>query len=408
MGLLFLVLMIMGIGVSIALHEAGHMYATRIFKGRVKSFSVGFGPTFLKYTKKHTLYTFKLIPLYGYVNIAGMGQDSMTGTEQEGERAPVDEMVSTADGYTKFDNMTPWAKTVILMGGVTVNALFALLLAVVSFSAIGVNGPTTTIYEVARCLEGETSCQESQYAPAFAAGVERGSVVRSIAGQTVDSWADLTEIVSAYDPGDTVSMVVQTPANLEKSVSLTFAESPYAKNPSYRGNRSYLGVTPLVKVQRYPVTRSVSLFKQNLAGTAAIIVKYPSSVYNSFKNSLTGDTDAESELMGPVGLGRLSSDIGELDSSLSQRFGLLLTVLAAINISLTVFNIMPLLPFDGGRIVLVWAESLRSTIYRVYKKKDPGSFNPRIVALISAVVVSAYIVSVLMLLVVDIVNPVSL
>lgn len=408
MGLLFLVLMLLGIGVSIALHEAGHMYATRLFNGRVTSFSVGFGPTFLKYTKKHTLYTFKLIPLYGYVNIAGMEQDNMTGIVQEGADAPVAETASTADDYTKFDNMTLWAKTVILMGGVTVNALFALLLAVVSFSAIGVNGPTTTIYEVTRCLEGEITCEESQYAPAFAAGVERGSVIHSIEGQTVDSWADLTKIMSAYDPGDTVSMVVQTPGNLEKSVSLTFAESPYAKNPSYHGNRSYLGVTPLVRMQRYPVMRSVSLFKQNLAGTAAIIVKYPSSVYNSFKNSLTGDTDAEFELMGPVGLGRLSADIGELDSSLSQRFGLLLTVLAAINISLAVFNIMPLLPFDGGRIVLVWAESVRSMVYRVSRKKDPGPFNPRIVALISAVVVAAYIVSVLMLLVVDIVNPVSL
>ena len=402
MGLLFLVLMLLGIGASIALHEAGHMYATRMFKGRIKSFSVGFGPTLLRYTKKHTLYTFKLIPLYGYVNIVGMGQDSATAVKQE------DAILPETDEYIGFDRMTSWAKTVILMGGVTVNALFALLLGVVSLSAIGVNGPTTTIREVSKCVGSQLDCAKSEYAPAFAAGVEDGSTILAIEGMAVDSWADLIDVVGAYNPGDTVNIRVQAPDRSEKSVSLTLAESPYATDPNYRGNKSYRGVTPLAKVQRYPVGESVSLFKQNVTGTVLVIIKYPSSVYNSFKNSLTGDTDAESELMGPVGLGRLSSNIGELDSSLSQRFGLLLTVLAAINISLAVFNIMPLLPFDGGRIVLVWVESLRSMLYKVLKNKDPGPFNPKIVALLSAVVVAAYIVSVLMLLVVDIVNPISL
>lgn len=401
MGLLFLILMLIGIGLSIALHEAGHMYATRLFKGRVKSFSVGFGPTLLKYRKKHTLYTFKLVPLYGYVNIAGMGQDSMTGENWE-DGAPV------ADGYKKFDNMTPWAKTVILMGGVTANALFALLLGVVSLSAIGVNRATTTISQVSKCIGNQTDCPKSQYAPAFVAGVEDGSTILAIEGIAVNSWADLTRVMSTYNPGDTVSMIVQTPDNSEKLVSLTLAESPYLKDPSYRGNPGYMGVTPLAKVQRYAVGESISLFKQNVSGTVLVIIKYPSSVYNSFTNSLTGDKGTEPELIGPVGLGRLSSNIGELDSSLSQRFGLLLTVLAAINISLAVFNSMPLLPFDGGRIVLVWAESLRSIAYKVLGTKDPDPFNPRIVALLSVAVVSLYIVSVLMLLVVDIVNPISL
>jgi len=388
MGMLFLVLMLAGVGISIAVHEAGHMYAARIYKGKVSSFSVGFGPTLARYTRNNTLYTFKLIPLYGYVRIEGMDQDGLDVREP---------------GYTLFRDMKTFAKTVVLIGGVTLNALLALILSVVSLSAIGVDEYTSTIDKVSKCaVADQTACAESGYGPAFAAGVAEGSVIRSVDGKAVEDWSDLVTIMKDYAPGDTVSMVVVNGEGAGESVSITLAEHPNIPG------RGYLGLTPLAQVRRYPVSESAYVFKETAIRTVGVLLKYPVTVYTSFEKAVTGDTSEDPDLLGPVGLGRLGAGIGTLDSSLGQRFGMLLSVLAAINISLAVFNTLPLLPFDGGRIVLVWLESLRTRVYRMRGVPNPGPFSPRLVGMISAFVVGAYIVSALMLLVVDLVNPLTL
>lgn len=368
----------LGLGVSIAVHEAGHMCSAFMFGGKVRKFSVGFGPTLLKYTRKNTLYVFKLIPLYGYVDIAGMRAHEPEDKEHPG---------------IEFRDMSVWAKSIILLGGVTLNCILSILLVIMSFSFIGEQRGTATILEVGTCLNIE-QCSPSSDTPAHVAGLLKGDTITSINRAQVDNWYDVKQALSLRSPGDAIE-VSGTRANGDKfGIGVVLGD-----NPSYPGS-AYLGARPVSRAYKYSLRESVNLAGRQIGRTTTLLTHYPEYIYSSF----TGE--GEVRLVGPVGLGRISSDIGEMDVSLAQRLGTLLGLLAMLNASLMIFNLIPVLPFDGGRLVGVWIGAGRKLLYSLFNKKYSGPVDNSIANTIGSLTLFLYIFSVLVLLVSDIVRPV--
>ena len=193
--------MVVGLAVSIALHELGHLVPAKKFGVRVGQYMIGFGPTLWSRRIGETQYGFKAIPLGGYISMAGMYPPSpreraaaaaghRTGragggffaTMVQDARAANDETLLGDDDDRVFYKLPVWKRVVIMLGGPVMNLLFAIVLFAILLSGIGVQTATTTVNSVSECIipadADRTECAASDpVAPAAAAGLQPGDVI---------------------------------------------------------------------------------------------------------------------------------------------------------------------------------------------------------------------------------------
>ncbi len=168
------VLLVVGLAVSIALHELGHLLPAKKFGVRVGQYMIGFGPTLWSRRRGETEYGFKAIPLGGYISMAGMYPPSPTlrrknGTVGTGHRTgragggffatmvqdartANDETLLSEDDDRVFYRLPVWQRVVIMLGGPVMNLLLAIVLFAILLSGIGVQTATTTVQSVSECV----------------------------------------------------------------------------------------------------------------------------------------------------------------------------------------------------------------------------------------------------------------
>ncbi|MDD5089040.1 MAG: site-2 protease family protein, partial [bacterium] len=185
---------IVTIGIIVIVHEFGHFCAARLTGMRVKKFSIGFPPRMMSRQIGKTEFTIGWIPLGGYVQIAGMVDESLDGAEITG--AP-DEFLSK--------NLLQ--KVFALSAGVLLNYLTAFLIIAGLAAVLGIGVPAGT-------LVGEVLSDM----PAQIAGVVSGDEIIAVNGQAVDSWDSLVKVVSTAR--DTVHLVVRRATGAEESMRL--------------------------------------------------------------------------------------------------------------------------------------------------------------------------------------------
>jgi membrane-associated protease RseP (regulator of RpoE activity) len=138
------------------------------------------------------------------------------------------------------------------------------------------------------------------------------------------------------------------------------------------------------------------------------VLGFPLRVLETFGGTLRGEERDPAGPIGLVGVGRIGADIGDAPAPVSTRLGQLLVLLAGLNVSLGVFNLIPLLPLDGGHIALTWFEAARSRLARLRRRTDPGPVDMRKLMPLTNLVVAFFIVSTLLLVFADLVNPIRL
>ena len=203
-----------GIAVSIALHEVGHLVPAKLFKVRVTKYMIGFGPTIWSTKKGETEYGFKALPLGGYVSMIGMYppnkddgsvRPSSTGMFQTlatEARSMAHEEVGPGDENRVFYRLPVWKKIIMMLGGPAMNLLIGLVLTAVMLMGFGLAEPTTTIADVSKCQvkAGETVDPDSadcKLTPAAAAQLKPNDVITSFDGKAVTSWDELTGWIRA-------------------------------------------------------------------------------------------------------------------------------------------------------------------------------------------------------------------
>lgn len=172
-------LAVLGISFLIFMHELGHFLAARYFGVRVETFSIGFGRKIAGFHKDGTDYRLSLIPLGGYVKMAGEYGDTP-------EDLPLDPGDLTAKPI--------WQRFIIFSAGVIVNLALAFVVFPIAF-ALGV--PFTTA-EVGAVAPG---------GPAWMAGIRAGDVVESVGGSSVYGFTDVALEVALADPENTILTV---------------------------------------------------------------------------------------------------------------------------------------------------------------------------------------------------------
>ncbi|MGI8984708.1 MAG: M50 family metallopeptidase [Acidimicrobiales bacterium] len=372
----------LAIAAVVMLHEAAHFAAAKWAGMKATEFFFGFGPRLWSVRKGETEYGIKAIPFGGYVKIIGM-------SNLEREIAPEDEPRTYRQGsYPK--------RMVVALAGVATHFIMAFLLLVVLLSAVGVPN-----YEKPSLTVGNLSRLDTGPSPAIEAGFKIGDTIVSVAGQPVSRWADVPPIIrrSANRP---VDFVVTRDGN---PVALT--ATPVALEGEGGVTRGFVGVGPKPTIETMnPVAASgravTDIWDLSTGSVKALGSFFAPSSLRDYAGQLTnaGNADAaagEERFVSVVGVARIAGQAAE-----SGIFNVIY-LLVLLNIFIGVFNLVPLLPLDGGHVAIGTYERLRSRLKEGKRyHADVGKMMP-VAAAVIVVLVLLGVTSVYL----DIVKPVA-
>jgi membrane-associated protease RseP (regulator of RpoE activity) len=290
-------------------------------------------------------------------------------------------------------------------------------------SGIGVQQGTTTISAVSQCvLPAETTATECTAAdplsPAAEAGIEPGDVLVSIDGAPVSTFADATAVVQR-SPGETLDLVVLrdgeekalqiTPIAAERTITDASGRPVLdAEGQQVVKSVGYIGMWAQMGYVQQPISAGPQMALDTAGRVTSMIVNLPARLWGVGAAVFAGADRDPNGPLSVVGVGRLAGEVAAVDAPIVDRFAGLLSLLGMLNIALFVFNLIPLLPLDGGHIVVALWDGFRRVWARLRRRPAPAPIDAtRLVPL--TVVVSVLLIGMgALLLVADIVKPVSL
>jgi membrane-associated protease RseP (regulator of RpoE activity) len=427
MFVLGILLLFAGIMISVAWHELGHYLAARKFGIKVPEFFVGFGKTVWSRTVGETEFGIKAIPLGGYIRMIGMlppakgktlGRSRRTGPFQgliDDARRQSAMDVQPEDAHRQFYTRAPWKRIIVMAAGPFQNLILAVVLFAIAIMGIGVPTSSTTISQVSQCVlpasapPTEQCPADAPPTPAAAAGMRPGDEIVAFNGRPVaeNDWRALQEAIRAAS--GTVTITVERDGQrLDLTPTLIRTEARDLDDPNRIVEASFLGVTPLPVLARQGPDVVVGQVGIVIAQTAHAIVNLPDRLPNLFGAAFLGAERDQDGPVGIVGVSRIGGEYLSAGFSATQQVLFLLNLLALVNISLFLFNLLPLPPLDGGQIFPALWEAIRKRIARVCGKPDPGPVDAAKLLPVAYVVALLFIGWSAILLVADLVNPIQL
>lgn len=401
------------LSVVIMVHEIGHFAVAKWLGVYVKTFSIGFGRKILKKRIGETQYAISILPFGGYVQFAG--ESGEEEKDDKKKRDPDEIPDSEIDPSLHFRNKRGVVKSAVVLAGPLMNYIAAILIYVFVYYAQGMQViPTTTIGRIAAgspadsvglrvgdtiaAVDGRqvsdwnglidemvvdqdsvktlTVRRESRElsvdfksrvednmielgfyphiparvgrvkrdSPADHAGMDRGAVIEAINDTSISNYYEIERIIHA---------------NPEKPLFITWSMDgvahqdtilPEAKKVLEEGSKTETRVVGQIGVGPYYESRPVSLFSSIQMGFLSangMIVE----ILGFMKMLFTGKAGIDS-LGGPILITQMAGDMAR------WGFNYLLYFLAFFNINLFIFNLLPILPFDGGHLFFFGVEGI--------------------------------------------------
>ena len=390
--LLGILIFVLALLFSIMLHEAGHFFTAKKFGMKVTQFFVGFGQTLWSWTRGETEYGVKVVPAGGYVKIVGM-----TALED----------VDPADEPRSFRRQPAWERMIVLAAGSFMHFALAFVLLFALAIGIGLAGASTstTVGAIDSCVPSSLTsvCKASNPdSPAKKVGIRAGDKIIAVARVPVHNWTQMGKALRSQPAGQPVAITVQRGG---KQVTLT------ARLAVVHGRQgSYLGVSPVVVFQRTgpigAVTYAGGKFGQILAGSAGVVANLPKAVPDLFaKNRGSGPGG---QVTSVVGAADITGQVVASPIGWQARVAVVMLIVASLNIFVGAFNLLPLLPLDGGHLAIVIYERCRAWLARLRGKPDPGPVDFRRFVPVSVGVFALLVGFGLLLIMADLVNPVHI
>lgn len=371
MFILGIVLFAVGLLASIAWHELGHLSTAKLFGIRVPQYMVGFGPTIFSRNKGETEYGIKAIPFGGYIRMIGMFPPGPDGRMEARSTSPWRGMIEDArtaayeelkpgDENRMFYTRAPWKRVIVMFAGPFMNLVLAVALFLTVLMGFGITQQTTTVSSVSQCViaqnENRDKCQKGDpAAPAAAAGLKAGDKIVSFNGVKTDDWNKLSDLIRAT-PGKDVPIVVERDGR-NVTLHAKIATNQVAKKDSggqiVEGQyvqAGFLGFSAATGVVKQDFGDSVTWMGDRIGEAVDSLADLPGKVPALWNAAFDGAEREADSPMGVVGAARVGGEIFTLDIPPTQQLAMALMLVAGFNLSLFLFNMLPLLPLDGGHI----------------------------------------------------------
>lgn len=426
------------IAASIALHELGHLVPAKKFGVRVSDYMVGFGPTLWSTVRGETRYGVKWIPLGGYIRMIGMlppdpadpeGRSRSLSTGRfaaliaQARAASFDE-IRPGDENRLFYKLPVHRRVIIMLGGPFMNLVLAFVLFAIVLVGIGLPQPSLSVGAVVPCtpsLEQPTGqplpsgvCPSGTVpTPAATAGLVAEDVIVAVNNIPAQDWTQVSEWISAH-PG------VETTVTVNRSGTTTVLPLAIAEvtRPVYDANGvetgasqtvGFLGMRPTFEYERQSITQVPAFMWDLTVRSVEALISLPVRIYELVSNTLIGGQ--ERDINGPVsvvGASRLGGEIAAMDSPITSKVATFLGLAASLNLFLFLFNLLPVLPLDGGHIAGALYESLKRSIARLRGKPDPGPVDTARLLPVAYVVAGVLLAMGVVVIWADLVKPISL
>ena len=446
LGVLFVAL---GVGLSIGLHEIGHLVPAKKFGVKVTQYMVGFGPTVWSRRRGETEYGIKWIPLGGYIRMIGMFPPrpgdapgtlrvSSTGRfsqlADEARQLSLEE-IKPGDEDRVFYKLPVWKKVVVMLGGPFMNLLIAVVLLTGIVTLYGVATPKdgASVAAVSQCVvpaseaTAKKTCAASDpQTPALKAGFKPGDLIVSINGEPVNRTSDVSRLVRpridqatpvvVESDGSRTTLSVTPIKNSVQQVSADGQPVVDASGKPVTVDAGFIGISSQTPIafEPQPVTAVPAIVGEQLKATAGVILRIPQKMAGVAQAAFG---EGERDPNGPVsvvGVGRMAGEAASGDISwIGGPNGInpivfLLSLLVSLNMALFVFNLVPLLPLDGGHVAGALLEGLKRSVARLLGRPDPGHVDVAKALPVAYAVSSVLIVMSVLLIYADVVKPVNL
>ena len=426
------------IGLSIALHEVGHLVPAKKFGIRVPDYMVGFGPTLWSTVRGETRYGIKWIPLGGYIRMIGMlppAKDDPEGRSRSMSTGRFATMVAQARAAS-FDEIRPGdenrlfyklpvhKRVIIMLGGPFMNLVLAFFLFAIVLVGIGLPQPSLTVAAVVPCTPsveqptGETlpsgDCPSGTLqTPAAAAGLRDGDQIVAVGTLQATDWETVSRWISE-NPNVSTNITVARDGGLV-TLPLAIAE---VTRPVYDDNGvetgetqtvGFLGMRPSFFYERQSIAAVPAFMWDLTVRSIEALISLPVRVYELVSDTLIGGQ--ERAIDGPVsvvGASRLGGEIAAMESPITSKVATFLGLAASLNLFLFLFNLLPVLPLDGGHVAGALYESVKRTFARVRGKPDPGPVDTARLLPVAYVVAGVLLAMGVIVIWADIVKPISL
>jgi membrane-associated protease RseP (regulator of RpoE activity) len=379
---------------SVMLHEAGHFVTAKKFGMKVTRFFVGFGPTIWSTWRGETEYGVKALPVGGFVKIIGMHS--------------LDDVDDPADEPRSFRQQPAWQRIIVLCAGSFMHVVLAFVLVAGLALTIGMEIGTNQLASVAPCVAktaaelNNGTCGSPKPSPAKLAGLKVGDTITAFNGKPVSNGTQLSNAINGAEPGSAVTLTVR-----RGDQTLTL-HTKLAQYPGSSGGYLGIGQTTVFQIPSPlgAVTDFGSFFWQELSGSVHAIGALPSAIPKLFSENRANTTGGQVSSM--IGVANATGQAVAANVGWRYKVEYVVLLIAALNVFVGAFNMLPLLPLDGGHVAAVAWEWFRSWFARLRGRADPGLVDMRKLVPVMFSIFMVLVFFSMVVLLADIVNPVNM
>ena len=379
---------------SVMIHEAGHYLTAKKFGMKVTEFFLGFGQKLWSTQRGETEFGIKAIPAGGYCRIVGM--------------SPREEL-SEADKDRAFVKAGVGQRLIVLGAGSFLHFVIGFVLLLTLFVSVGVTSVTSTVEKVSECIPQNTSevCStKSTPSPAKNVGILAGDKIIRVDGESYKNWSDVVAVIRA-SAGKELNITVE-----RNGAPIDIAVTPASRDLDGKVI-GVLGVVNKVGTITYgpvdSVARAGKFTGEILQNSATSLISLPTKIPSLISQTFGGEKRDPEGLVGVVGVARVSGETANTKAlTVREKIATFILIIASLNLFVGMFNLLPLLPLDGGHMAVAIVDGARNFLARRRGLAKPAPFDVERLTPITMVVFVLMASLSILLLTADIFNPIRM